>query len=312
MKSKKLGIIIGLCMVLAACSSSPKGKGKAKGQGFRLPEVPVIYTGEREQAKFLVAHYWDHFNFADTSLISQPEITEQAFGGFLQLFPLVPYSDVESGIAGMLDKALTADSVMFAHFTSLYENYLYDPNSPMLSEEYYIPVLQYIVGSPRIGEIDKVRPEYRLAMALKNRPGSRATDFLYTLPSGEKGKLSDIRSDYIILFFNNPDCDACRTIRAEIGSTGLNPFLEKEQKEKQRRLVFLSVYPDPDLDVWRKSLKEQPSSWINAYDDGEIIRKERLYDLRAIPTFYLLDKDKNVIFKDVPFRVILSYLNQNL
>ena len=47
MKSKKLGIIIGLCMALAACSSSPKGKGKAKGQAFRLPEVPVIYTGER-------------------------------------------------------------------------------------------------------------------------------------------------------------------------------------------------------------------------------------------------------------------------
>lgn len=315
MRSNKWSVLFGLLLMLAACSSSPKGKGKseqekAKVQTFRLPEVPTIYTDDVTRAKFLVAHYWDHFDFADTSLIRVPEITEQAFVGFLQLFPYVPYTEVERGIEGMLDKALDADSVMFAHFTFLYEKYLYDPNSPMLSEELYIPVLRYIVGSSRVGEVDKLRPEYRLEMALKNRPGSTATDFVYTLPSGKKEKLSDLCSDYTILFFNNPDCDACRTIKAEVEASGFVNFLLKEKEGKQRRLVFLSVYPDPDLEVWRKQLKEQPAAWVSAYDDGQVISKERLYDLRAIPTFYLLDKNKKVIYKDVPFRVIASYLEQ--
>ena len=197
MKNYTRNIVIGLCVALAACSFS-RGKkaeqGAARMQAFRLPEIPSIYTDEREQVKYLVARYWEHFDFADTSLIRRPEITEQAFANYLQLFPRVPYADVERDVeSGGIDMKIferDADSVMFAHFTSLYEKYLYDPNSPMLSEEFYIPVLRYIVASPRVGEVDKLRPAFRLEMALKNRPGSAATDFVYTLPSGKREKLS--------------------------------------------------------------------------------------------------------------------------
>ena len=41
-----------------------------------------------------------------------------------------------------------------------------------------------------------------------------------------------------------------------------------------------------------------PSSWINAYDAGARISKEELYDLKAIPSMYLLDRDKRVLAKD--------------
>ena len=53
----------------------------------------------------MVAHYWDKFNFADTSLIPCRKISEQAFVDFLQVLPYVPYADVEKEISGMLDKA---------------------------------------------------------------------------------------------------------------------------------------------------------------------------------------------------------------
>ena len=311
-------VAVSLLAVLSACSSSPKDKGKKEGKevkirSFQIPEVPSVYTDPRSQAKYLITRYWDKFDFADTALIRMPEITEQAFVNYLQLFPYVPYPDLEKGITGMLEQALTADTLMFAHFTELYAKYLYDPNSPMLSEEYYIPVLQYITASERVSEIDKMRPAFRLEMSLKNRQGSMATDFTYTLPSGKKEKLSGITSDYTILFFNNPDCDACRTIKAEVESSGfVKSLLNANPRGKQKRLVFLSVFPDPELDVWRKFLPVQPKEWICAYDDGQVITKERLYDLRAIPTFYLLDKDKKVVLKDVPFRVIESYLGQRM
>ena len=210
-----------LSLVISACSSSPKKQGKEESKNieiksFQAPEIPPVYTDQRERAKYLVTHYWDKFNFADTSLIRMPEITEQAFVDFLQVLPYVSHADAEKEIAGMLDKALSADTLMFAYFTVLYDKYLYNPNSPMLNEELYIPVLKYIVNSERVGEIDKMRPAFRLEMALKNRVGNPATDFTYTLPSGKKGKLSGINADYTILFFNNPDCNACRSINAEV------------------------------------------------------------------------------------------------
>ena len=38
--------------------------------------------------------------------------------------------------------------------------------------------------------------------------------------------------------------------------------------------------------------------WIIAYDAGARISKEELYDLKAIPSMYLLDRDKRVLAKD--------------
>ena len=54
----------------------------------------------------------------------------------------------------------------------------------------------------------------------------------------------------------------------------------------------------------------QPKEWMCTYDDGQVITKERLYDLRAIPTFYLLDREKRVLLKDAPFRIIEAYLGE--
>lgn len=41
-----------------------------------------------------------------------------------------------------------------------------------------------------------------------------------------------------------------------------------------------------------------PASWINAYDDGCVLREKGLYDLSAIPSLYLLDAQKRVLVKD--------------
>ena len=82
------------------------------------------------------------------------------------------------------------------HFMKLSGKYLYDPNSPFRNEEYYIPVLRHIIASPRLGEPDKARPRFRLDMALKNRPGEVAADFVYTRTNGSRGRLRRISADY--------------------------------------------------------------------------------------------------------------------
>jgi hypothetical protein len=60
----------------------------------------------------------------------------------------------------------------------------------------------------------------------------------------------------------------------------------------------LVIYPDKDLEAWREHLGDYPSSWINAYDKGGVITEQNLYDLKAIPALYLLNKDKIVMAKD--------------
>lgn len=300
-------------LLLASCSSSPKNREKSVNREvkivrFQVPEIPLIYTTPEDQARYLVLHYWDQFDFADTSLIHRAEVTEQAFVDFLQYFPYVSSIDVEKGISGMLNKALTVDSSMFAHFTDLYDKYLYHPDSPLLNEEWYIPVLQFILQSSRIHDLDKIRPQYRLEMAMKNRVGQVTTDFMYTLPSGKKDRLSNIHSGYTIIFFHNPDCSACKEVKAKVQASDVVNSLLTSTDGKLKKLVFLAVYPDSDVALWKRHLLEQPKEWTCVYDEGQIITNQRLYDLRVIPTFYLLDREKKVIFKDVSFEKIENYL----
>ena len=53
------------------------------------------------------------------------------------------------------------------YITDLADKYLYDPNSPMRNEEFYIPVLDAMLASPVLEEIEKVRPKARRELAQK-------------------------------------------------------------------------------------------------------------------------------------------------
>ena len=70
------------------------------------------------------------------------------------------------------------------------------------------------------------------------------------------------------------------------------------EAQREGRLKIVAIYPDEDLAAWRKHRKEVPAEWINGYDAGLAMRREELYDLRAIPSLYLLDEQKRVLLKD--------------
>ena len=51
-----------------------------------------------------------------------------------------------------------------------------------------------------------------------------------------------------------------------------------------------------------------PAAWINSYDKSLDIKNKEVYDLKAIPTLYLLDKEKKVVLKDVTFAQVEAFL----
>jgi hypothetical protein len=53
-----------------------------------------------------------------------------------------------------------------------------------------------------------------------------------------------------------------------------------------------------------------PDRWYNGFDPDLAIRGESLYNVRAIPSLYLLDKEKVVLMKDAPEKKVFDYLNR--
>lgn len=103
----------------------------------------------------------------------------------------------------------------------------------------------------------------------------------------------DVKADYLLLYFNNPGCDACKQMKVALaGSDIIN------HKIKAGQLKVLSIYTDKDENLWLEHLNEYPKSWMQGRDENEYLHRNKVYDLRAIPTIYLLDSSKNVLLKD--------------
>ena len=274
---------------------------------FPLPDIPTMLTNPQEKMDYLTKHYWDLFHFDDTTYISQPDITEQAFVDYIQLLSKINYSNAESSIEIMMNKAkVNAD--MYNYIVSLFEKYLYYPNSPFRNDELYIPVLSNVINSEVLSNANQEIYAFQQGMILKNRIGTIATDFIYTLANGDNKNMHDLNSDYLILLFSNPNCSSCATLTHELVNSNTLKSIFALNSDTKNMLTVLSVYPDSNIQEWREALPNMPKkNWINSYDNDSQVTNKRLYDIKAIPTLYLLDRDKKVILKDTSLEEIENY-----
>lgn len=303
-----ISLILILCLLLGACkngNASSQSKSETPQdtiKAIKMPAIPQMMTAPEQRADFLAKHYWDNVNFADTNYIHHPDITEQAWADYCDLLNHVPLSTAQEAIKRTIARTETEKKV-FDYITGLADKYLYDPNSPLRNEEFYIPVLEAMISSSVLPETEKIRPQARIEMAYKNRVDTKALDFTYTLESGAQSTLYKIKSQYTVLFINNPGCHACtENIEALKDSPIINELIQKKQ------LTVLALYPDEELDEWRRHRDEFPQEWINGYDKSLTIKTQNLYDLKAVPTLYLLDANKKVLLKDATVQTITQYL----
>ncbi len=285
--------------ILCSCLGK-KGK-EVRSFSFSLPNILCVITEPVKQQEYLAAHYWDCYDFKDVAFLRSPQGDSTLINYFKLLYKIRIDESVKD--ISLTIRRAKADSIVCMQIFSNSEKFLYDPNSPLRNETLYAAVLKEILSWDKLNEMYKIRPRYQYSMIQRNRPGENAIDFVYTLRSGRRKKLYDIKSDYVLLYFNNPGCDACKQTKLLLSESSIINELIIE-----KRLKVLSIYPDEDLTEWLKYRTTMPVSWIVGYDKGTIIKSEDLYDLRAIPTLYLLDKNKHVLLKDRSFQEIEDYL----
>ena len=295
-----------------SCTIPQKNDEKSvqnRPKSFKMPEIPISFTSREQISTYLADHYWDNFDFTDTTYINRPNV-KQAFNDYIFIVNSIPLSKGISSINKTLSKA-EANQAMLAHFSVLFEKSLDEPNSPTRNEDLHISVLNYIIESDNVQDIDKIRPKELLKIALKNRPDSIASDFAITLESGKTVMLHDIKADYTLMYMYVPDCRVCAELVSGLKISGiLSPLI------KSGKLKIVAVYPDTDLEAWRNHLDEIPKEWINGYDTKHVINEDKLYDIKATPTIYLLDKNKRVLIKDAasiqPVEIYIMSVNYGL
>lgn len=288
-------IILSIFMLL--CLS---GIMKAQTATFPLPEVPQMLATPTDRANYLAIHYWDRFDFKDNSLIDRPEITEQGFANFISIMPYV--SEKQEAFA-VFAKRMAENPKMLAHLLEVSERYLFDNFSPVYEEELYLMLVEKLLKQSQLSLVQKERLRYQQKVAMKNRVGQLAADFGFVLRDGKRMTLKEVKADYVLLYLNDPECEACQKIKS-----GLEASEVVAQWRKNGRMKVLSVCIEGKTAGWKNL--PAPSGWIDACDDNKVLLEQDLYDLRNLPAIYLLDVNKRILLKNATLQRLEQMLKQ--
>lgn len=284
MKISNYTYVAAALLALTSCggrTASKKVASVSDSLELKIPVAPVMVEDENARFKYSFNHFWDNLSPA----VYYHSLEEQ----FANWTWLSNKASISEGRKSLL-AAYAKDPVRIA---ALSGKYLYDPQSPYRNEDLYGVIAQ------------KEGLDNIAALCALNEIGTPAADFVMEDRRGRRSHLYDVKAEYTILFFSNPYCHACKEII---------DLLQNEEEEtvpllvKSGKVAVVNMYIDEDLEQWRSYLKAYPKIWHTAFDPTFTLRNNEKYNIRAIPSLYLLDENKTVLLKDAPIEKILDYI----
>ena len=294
---RRIGILLLVLFSISCGVRNVKTEPVPQVRDFPSVTIPGMITDPAGRVVWLSEHFWD--KFTDTSALYHcdsvtingvtQENVEKQMGIFATLLKDIPLQKGEKAMTTLYERLeafqmAKPEGNVFQEVSSLASRYFYDPNSPVRSEDLYLPFVSRMENSPLTDEADKGVYAWDRAVCSQNRTGTIAADFPYIDGEGRRRTLYGVKADWTLLIFGNPDCNACREIKQMLEETPeVSALLESGA------LARVEVNPD-DYDFF----------------SGE----DRLYAIRAVPSLYLLDRDKRIIKKDALPEDVLGILRQ--
>jgi thiol-disulfide isomerase/thioredoxin len=138
------------------------------------------------------------------------------------------------------------------------------------------------------------------------RMGDKAPDFEVTLIDGRKAQRSDLDGHYALLQFWGSWCGPCR---AE------NPALaEIYQRFQQQGFSIMSIGLEANEKSWRRAIQQDGMVWPwhamepHSFSGGI----SQMFNIKSIPTTFLLDPDGTIIGVNMPPEQIEKTLSERL
>ena len=301
----------------SAGNSSEDSAEKPESQnGFPNIDIPAMINDREQMINYVAKNFWSEFfnpkrlstienrqpNDSSTMRSIDTSSVNDALARYLMvILPQANLGTASSSLKKLVKKAdtigINGDRRLLLKIMQLGEYIYYNPNSPYRNEELYLPIVEEMIAAKSLSNIEKIQFEYPLRMLKLNRAGTKANNFQYEELTAQgtmqKGTLYGIKTPFVLLFFNNPGCEACEQFLSAISNGSILSNAIESGKVK-----VLAMYIDEDSNAWKSYKAKFPDKWIYARDPNMVLRDNTIYGIRAIPSVYLLDNDKRVLLKD--------------
>ena len=278
---------------------------------LELLQPPKEYYRDRNKYfSFLSEHLFDNFPWEDERLLNTPLLYNKLKIFSQQILQLDPKFAIPVILNTLNESKAKSRNMYYALFDYLEHDFGYY-KSPFREETLYIAMLKDILNTPDLDEMHELRMKYyerELTLLSKNQTGEKAFNFNMLLSTGDTVAMYDIDADFLMLYFQNPDCPTCGELREKMKNMEILNIAIASGK-----LKIVTVYFEENEKLWRNYLQKRAvPNWIHGWNYDMQIEEEELYDFRTIPMIMFLDKNKRVIKKDLLINEIEDWVKRFL
>ena len=252
----------------------------------------------------LRTQYWDNLNFNDERLLNTPVVSNKLDKHFGDFMPQKPDSIIR--YASLLCDQALVNREYFKYIAN-WITLKFEPTKTTLmdAEAVFVHMIQNYFTDERAFWQDSVQT-YGLQLRAHEMSGSliggKAPEIKAKGPDGKFYSIYDIKSDYIIVYMWNPDCEHC----AE-----QTPKLVEFYKEwNPKGVEVYSIVVNTEEAKWRAAIKRYGMPWINIFDptNRAIYGK---YFVDNTPELYLINKERIIIGKNLKVYQIEQVIEQD-
>jgi thiol-disulfide isomerase/thioredoxin len=184
-------------------------------------------------------------------------------------------------------------------FVHLFEKYFSQKTYPWLTEK----------GKKTIFD--------RAYSLMANLFGSQAADIILPDSTGSLKSLLSVTTPYTLVVFWDPSCGHCIETLPRLDSV-----YRSKWKADSIKIFAVSKETESTKKEWVKFINDHRlEGWIHVYyskaDDQARVSKNipsyyQLYDVQTVPALYLLDKDKRILAKKLPYEQVDEVLRHKM
>jgi thiol-disulfide isomerase/thioredoxin len=270
------------------------------------PEMPVV-NGKADSLypyRYVKAHYWDDVVFNDNRLLRTPFFEKKLDDYFKNYVSREPDSIIDE-VQYMLTVAKTGKEI-YPFLLFKFTNKYISPEF-MGQDKVFLHIYQNFFAkgdTVLLSEASKKSLRERAYSLMANQLGLPAPMLILNDIDSKRFSLYNIKAPFTFVAFWDPTCGHCKV---EIPK--LDSVYKASWKSLNIKVVSVNINTK-EMTAWKSFVKEhQLEDWINGYQPDEDLAKEiregkpttirQLYDVFKTPTFYLMDKDKKILAKNL-------------
>lgn len=292
-------------------SKYPKSLVRSIMRSSRKPEVPVSITNSNEQYRYYKNHYWDQFEWTDARMIRTP-ILEQKLEFYMDRLSVAHPDSIIVACDYLMDKALKSGNKEIYQTITVHLLNKYAKSDVVCMDKVYMHMgTTYYCGAitPYWIEEEQLNKICINVNNLKHSVcGVKAAPINLTdISTGKRVDLYNVKKEYILVYFWGPNSG-----HSKQETRKLIPIYQK-WKDKGFEVYGVCTSTLEDIEDDQSSITDLGMLWSNVSGNASsLFEVKEKYNIQSSPSLYLLNGDKEIIYKRIGVDQLESILERHL